>query len=452
MSLYVAPDRLLDALGILLHQRVLPTVECPALRSYIEHAVGAVARSAANPGSGESAREVRGNAQIIAEVREILDRSSGERQRLDRSEVARLEAALAQDQAQRSQAIEHSKAKFRAYRDGTAYSFAPPTQDKLTGFLRSRRPSDPDIRADNVKIVAGGYSKQTILFDAVNGSQATETLVMRRDQPKSPFGTTVAREFPVLSALYRVGYPVPEPLWFERSDASIPGSLMVSRKVPGEPAGDPKGVKPHMQSRAPMLLADMLARLHSIDPTKLGAEGISDQRWDLAALSASIGNWKQFYRSAGAPVVAADLAFRWLRDHCELGLQRAAIVHGDAGYHNLLVAESAVLLDWEMVHLGSAVEDLCGIRNQVEQTWNFDEFIEEYVRRGGQRPAAAALEFYDVFRLARAAAIFATSIQSFSNGDSNDLAMVNFTCAMFNSYINQLHEKMKSMLLAGGLN
>jgi aminoglycoside phosphotransferase (APT) family kinase protein len=67
-----------------------------------------------------------------------------------------------------------------------------------------------------------------------------------------------------------------------------------------------------------------------------------------------------------------ELALRWLRGHDPGPPDRLTLVHGDFRHGNLIIGPDGLraVLDWELAHLGDAMEDLGWI---CVNSWRFGE-------------------------------------------------------------------------------
>jgi aminoglycoside phosphotransferase (APT) family kinase protein len=367
------------------------------------------------------------------------------------SNVQELIAILRLDRKEREEREEHGAKRLRTWKSYRPKHFPPPDVEQITRCLREQYPDRPNIHAENVVEMLGGNGKQTTLFDVVDDHERVQ-MVMRRDIPGSFNRTTVIDEFPLLCGLHRQGFPVPRPLWLDGSTKVLPTPYIVTARVQGELAGDGRGPRRDSAFDASRMMARMMASLHALDPGSI--EGWFDRRWDAEAALANLAYWEDYYRSyAGTVVPAVEVAFQWLRANVELGLQPGVIVHGEAGFHNLLVDgdELAAVLDWELAHVGSPVEDLCYVKGQIEQQGTFRDFIDLYVDAGGQRPSPAAIEYFDIYRLTRNIALFSAAVHSFNSGDTDRFPLLYGSALLCSSYIRHLSAAMERILADGRL-
>ena len=121
-------------------------------------------------------------------------------------------------------------------------------------------------------------------------------------------------------------------------------------------------------------LAHAAARLHQVDWHVLGVGAFLPTVAMADAARAQVIYWDELFRRQRLePLPVAVFAFDWLRDHLP-PTDRVAIVHGDLRFGNLLYdgGRISALLDWEMVHLGDAIEDLAWAYRSL---WSLEKFL-----------------------------------------------------------------------------
>lgn len=448
MSLPVDADHLLAAVASAFSRNILPHIHDSDARLHAEAALGLIVRNVlALRRDLPTYRE-----QMICSTEEVRttlhDIQAGSKIFRPENASQLLEALTADSDWHRR--FQETAASLSGDPDAQdAGVFCPSTQAQMTLCLQRQFPDDPAVHARNVRALQGGGSKQTVMFDKVGGDGAVESLVMRRDFPDPYFGNTVKNEFPVIQALHAKGFPVPQPVWIDTSSTCFPEAFMVTRRIIGRPAGGPKGADTEVSKDPMFLMADLFAQLHAIDPGSLDVEGLSNARVDERYVLSTIDVWEERYLAVvETPAVAMLLAFAWLRANRNAGLQDAAIVHGDPGFHNILVSDdgAATLLDWEFVHIGAQAEDLCYARGQLKPLGPFERFLDIYESRGGRRPSDDALEFYEIFRLARGATMFAAKVAEFNKGYSDQLPGVNAAAYLYTGFVKQLSRCLGPMM------
>lgn len=324
--------------------------------------------------------------------------------------------------------------------DAARVLLAPPEHDALETYLR-RWSGDAQARVHDLVTIGGGYSKQTSLLRFVRGDGRIEDFVMRRDV-QLHVDTTVRKEYPLVVALHRQGFPVAEPILLATDVDGIPNPFMISRRAFGKGLGSPIEQGADVAFNPMHVLAEVLARLHAIPLRSLDLPGYSDVDFNADALLRHLGYWQQRYlqhRQVLSPTM--DAAFTWLREHVADGLQPGVVVHGDCAFYNMLFDDDGkllALLDWEMAHVGSPVWDLAYMRDHIRPYGSFDDFIERYVSHGGIAPSAAALRYYDVFRLIRNAVMSVTCVSLFNLGEPVYLDLLNVCTYLYPLSVQQL--------------
>ncbi|HKQ81452.1 MAG TPA: phosphotransferase family protein [Steroidobacteraceae bacterium] len=290
------------------------------------------------------------------------------------------------------------------------------TAATLTRYLKTRFPEVRDVHATDVRVLPGGFGKDTILFTIVGMVPCAGPVVIRKDLPVVPLGVSAVDEFPLLVALFRAGIPVPEPLWAEPDAVPLGSPFIVVRWMPGTVdvnswVGDSAAVR-----RFANELARVMAQLHRIGPEDLGFP-------QLAGLTAAEGTRKVVLdmlalcnRDESLSNSRLELIFAWLLGRIpSAGGRSARLVHGDIGFHNLLIQDGRVtaVLDWEYAHFGDPGEDVAYCRPFVESVMPWPEFLQMYEAHGGVPYTDEQDRFYSVWRNARNAAGCVGGMRSF---------------------------------------
>lgn len=321
------------------------------------------------------------------------------------------------------------------------------TEEALSAHLR-RRFADPGLSAANVVEVMGGFSKQTVLFDKVDADGRVERLVLRRDYPDSPVETSVRDEFPAVCDLHAAGIAVPEPLWLDEGSDAMPGPFLVSRRVRGTPLGDPAaGASADLAFDPTELLAGKLAEVHAVPLDAMTRSGLSGATWDVDALRAQIDYWDARYRThAAGRLPVLDAAFGWLRESATRGVREPVIVHGDYGLHNILVDEGrfVALVDWELVHVGSAAWDLAYVRDHVRKLGTYERFVEGYDAAGGAVPPQEAIDYFQVFAFARTITMTLVVLALFNRGQLGRIPLIDVAQMIYPAQMSALADELAS--------
>jgi aminoglycoside phosphotransferase (APT) family kinase protein len=172
----------------------------------------------------------------------------------------------------------------------------------------------------------------------------------------------MAREFRVIAALDRVGFPVPRPVHLCDDPEVLGAPFYLMRFVPGAVLDTPRALDllgPRDAASVSKILVETLAQLHDLNPAKIG---LSDFGRPDGFMTRQVRRWtQQWQASVTRPVPAIDGVITMLADRVpEPG--RATVVHGDYRLTNVLYSagfdDIAAVVDWEMATLGDPLSDL----------------------------------------------------------------------------------------------
>lgn len=207
-----------------------------------------------------------------------------------------------------------------------------------------------------------GYSNLTYLL-----STPQREYVLRRP-PLGTYGPRahdMQREFQVLSRLKPVYDAVPRPLHYCDDSGIIGAPFYLMERVRGVilRQGAPSGVEltPSLMRRLSEAAVDHLADLHALDTA---ATGLADLGKPDGYTQRQVSGWAERYRRAVTDVVPAmDEAADWLATHVPTEPTRAAFIHNDYKYDNLVLDPTdltriTAVLDWEMATVGDPLMDL----------------------------------------------------------------------------------------------
>ena len=205
----------------------------------------------------------------------------------------------------------------------------------------------------------GGQSNLTY---RLNTQQAN--YVLRRKPPgvllKSAHA--VDREFRVMSALFRQGFPVPEPLVLCEDESIVGTMFYVMRHVPGRIFWDctmPDLTREHRAAVFDSVNAT-LAALHNFKPESIG---LGDFGRPGNYFARQITRWSgQYVASKTQDIPEMDRLIAWLPGAVPVDDGRASVIHGDFSFHNVLIHPTeprvVAVLDWELSTLGHPLGDL----------------------------------------------------------------------------------------------
>jgi aminoglycoside phosphotransferase (APT) family kinase protein len=235
--------------------------------------------------------------------------------------------------------------------------------ERLRSFIREQGPFK-DVKIENLGKMPGGASREIWSFDCTmetsEGSQK-KSMVLRRDPGAQRIESNRRHEFLVLRAAFEEGVPVPEVFWVSEDPAVLDAAFFIMQRVEGETIArrllrdDQYAIARKVM---PAQLAEILARIHTVDPIKHKLDFLPEPG-PSAALTEVKKYEENFRRLALQPYPAFELAFRWLYERAPKA-PRKALVHGDYRIGNVIFGLDGVraILDWELAHLGDPMEDL----------------------------------------------------------------------------------------------
>ena len=252
--------------------------------------------------------------------------------------------------------------------------------------------------------------------------------VLRRKPPGKllPGAHAVEREYRVIAALRRQGFPVAEAFGLSEDEAVIGTAFYVMEMVEGrifweatlpEVSRDERPLYFHAMNAT-------IAALHRIDPV---AAGLEDYGKPGNYFERQIGRWSKQYLGdvEAGRVRSMDRLVEWLPQHIPAGEDEARIIHGDFRCDNMIFhpTEPRVLavLDWELSTLGHPLADfsyhlmmyrmpagitagLAGLDLPDLNIPSEAEYVRAYCDRTG-RSGIPHLDFYIAFNMFRLAAI-----------------------------------------------
>jgi aminoglycoside phosphotransferase (APT) family kinase protein len=293
--------------------------------------------------------------------------------------------------------------------------------DKLSAYLT-------DEIADfagplTIRQFRGGQSNPTYLLDT-----PSRRYVLRRKPPGKllPSAHAVDREFRVISALWKHGFPVPQPFVY-CADESVAGTAFyVMGFAYGRVFWDPDmpGSNPAERTAVYDSMNATLAHLHSFDPAAIG---LSDFGRGEGYVARQVERWSQQYRASETETNAdMDALIDWL-PHNVPPQKAVRVVHGDYRLDNTIVAHDGphiiAVLDWELSTLGDPLADfsyhlmqwhmppsesragtgsLLGLDLKALGLPSLSDYVDLYAMRTGldPRPHLPAYLAYNFFRIA----------------------------------------------------
>lgn len=273
---------------------------------------------------------------------------------------------------------------------------------------------------EDVTRLTGGASRETWRA-TVDG----ELVIAQRQQAESERDMRV--EAAVLRAAEAAGVPAPRVLACSEAPDGV--VTLVTRFVPGETIAR-RLLRDDAFDRARAVLAGQLgratARVHRIGVDAVPGLEVVDE---LALYRAQLDEY-------GEPHPTFELALRWLADH-RPDRSEPVVVHGDLRLGNVIVDHDglAAVIDWELVHLGSPLQDLGWL---CVPAWRFgsalpaagvgtrEQLLDAYNDEAGTAFTVDDLRWWEVFGILRWGVMCITQAQRHLTGAtrSHELAAI----------------------------
>ena len=261
-----------------------------------------------------------------------------------------------------------------------------------------------------------GQSNPTYRLRAASGDY-----VLRR----KPFGQLLAsahavdREYRLLSALFPLGFPVPEPLALCDDPDVIGAIFYVMELAHGRAYANGALPEFDLPTRRSMYeqLVDTLADLHVLDPD---AAGLGDFGRPGNYFERQVARWTRQYRDSQTDYIPEVERLISFLPETIPEQSRTSIVHGDYRIDNVLYDGDGTLtavLDWELATLGDPVADfsylamqwmmpadgaagLAGLKLDALGIPSLQEIAVRYSERSGV-PLSGTLDWYFAYNLFR---------------------------------------------------
>lgn len=270
-----------------------------------------------------------------------------------------------------------------------------------------------------------GHSNPTFFLSAEMADGRRKDFVLRKKPPGKLVASAhqVDREFRVISALAATDVPVARTRLLCSDDSVIGQMFYVMDAVEGRILIDPAMPDQTPAERAAIFdsMNDVLARLHKVDPVKVG---LGDYGRTGQYIARQVARWsKQYAELKTDDIPAMEKLAAWLPQNIP-SEDPTTIVHGDYRLGNLIVHPTepriVAVLDWELSTLGHPLADFaynCLGYHLGEPPHGFakvdfarlglpteSEYVAAYCRRMG-RKTIEHWNYYLAFSLYRLAAI-----------------------------------------------
>jgi aminoglycoside phosphotransferase (APT) family kinase protein len=149
-----------------------------------------------------------------------------------------------------------------------------------------------------------------------------------------------------------------------------------------------------------------LAALHRLNPARLRLPGFPAVTTIADAVRHELDEWDALLAARGGePDPALAFTLGWLRRHIPEAEGPVVLVQGDTGPGNFMFASGRVvaIVDWELAHLGDAMEDIAwlSLRAAQEPFTDFPARLRDYEDYSGSLIDEARVRYYQVMAEAK---------------------------------------------------
>jgi aminoglycoside phosphotransferase (APT) family kinase protein len=251
-----------------------------------------------------------------------------------------------------------------------------------------------------------------------------------------PSAHAIDREFRVMDALHKAGFPVARQYALCLDESVIGRAFFIMEYVEGRVLWDQSLPGMNREERAAIYdeLNRVIAQLHTVDYVAIG---LGDYGKPGNYFARQIERWtKQYQASQTETIEAMDKLIDWLPRHIPPGID-TAIVHGDFRLDNMIFhpTEPRILavLDWELSTLGHPAADfsyhclswhippgqfrgIAGLDLRALGIPGETEYIAAYSRRTGRTIRPEDFNFYLAYNLLRLAGIMQGIMKRYVDG------------------------------------
>ena len=325
-------------------------------------------------------------------------------------------------------------------------------ENRLQAYLRAKRPDWTGLEISHFHRIAGGFSKETILFDTVDQVNGKQSLCVRAEQPIHMLdfdGFNLRNEFHVVRTAWEHGIPVPEPLWVEGDTSPLGTSFIISRKAPGKNFGTAKGAEGQLKAKTVKDIARVMAEMHNIPLTR-GQPWIEEshfQKWLDAGETVRdntlfrIQEWRSQGEAArNFPSPCITRALNWLTANVPDCHEPPVFLHGDFGPHNVMLRDGLVsaVLDWEVSTPGDPACDVAWFLNSTQGSVDRQQFLDTYRSFGGKALTEYRLRYFDVFVCMAVPVTCHAALRKVQDNDAANIALAFLALQFMHEYPSRL--------------
>ena len=219
----------------------------------------------------------------------------------------------------------------------------------------------------------GQFGTAQLSLERVGGGQSNPTFfvahgprrMVLRKKPAGhilPGAHAIEREFRMLKALEQTDVPAPKALLLCEDTNVVGTPFYLMERLEGRVFHDCALANASPDERRPLYfaMADVMAKLHSVDPLSIG---LGDYGKPGNYFARQIARWsRQYDESQSDRIPALERVVACLREQQPKDDGHVAIAHGDFRIGNMLFhpskPEIVAILDWELSTLGHPLADL----------------------------------------------------------------------------------------------
>jgi aminoglycoside phosphotransferase (APT) family kinase protein len=293
--------------------------------------------------------------------------------------------------------------------EANAPSHEPLPRDALQNFIHKMHPDGSKAQLIALDRIPGGFNKQTSAITVQDASSRQQQLIVRKCErtPTSLHKSyDLEREFHLVAAVNRTGFPAPKPVWMGKNVAGVDASFYIMERLPGKPPGSFMGGAAQLPEQFVLEWAELLARLHAIPLDSL-SDFIQSYDSPMVLTETVSQTYRRYvadiraYAEQTKPLPSPTLIhlFDWLEHNVPDDESRPVLTHGDFGLHNMLSENEHVtgVLDWEVAAFGSPLKDLAYIKPVVERHMEWARFLAHYIACSGKTIDTSAMPYYHAF-------------------------------------------------------
>lgn len=303
--------------------------------------------------------------------------------------------------------------------------------------VSARQKFDTDALADYMRQHVTGFSG-SLTVEQFKGGQSNPTFKLSADEQQYvlrtkpapaakllPSAHAIEREFRVMDALHKAGFPAAKQYALCTDEAVIGRSFYIMEFVAGRILWDQSlpGMSKTERSAIYDEMNRVIAQLHNID---YAAIGLVDYGKPGNYFARQIDRWTKQYRASETEKIdAMEYLIAWLPNNIPPG-DDTSIVHGDYRMDNMIFHPTEprilALLDWELSTLGHPLADFSyhlmswhiapgqfrgigGLDHQALGIPSEDDYIARYCERTGKTIRKEDFSFYLAYNMFRLAGI-----------------------------------------------